>query len=292
MPDGSRQVLAAIGFTVAATTCFAVLDTTTGTVVTVVPLVMAVWARYSVQAVLSTAILWPAQGTRLWRTHRLPLQVARGLLLLVSTFFAFKSLAYMPVGEFTAIAMLTPLAVTILATTVLREHVPLWQWGFVSGGLVGALCIIQPGGTNFRWSWLLPLCVVASNSLYQLVTSLLARSDSPSTTHFYTGWVATALMTVLVPLFWVEVPDWTLWARMLLMGCSGALGHYCLTLAFSRAPAATLTPYLYTQVGTAMLLGWLVRGHVPNPLGLMGIVIIVACGASSAWMTAHTRAKK
>lgn len=290
MPDTQhRHPLAAIAFTVAATTCFAVLDTTTGTVVTVVPLVMAVWARYSVQAVLSTAILWPAQGTQLWHTRRLALQVARGLLLLISTFFAFASLAFMPVGEFTAIAMLTPLVITILATTVLREHVPLWQWVFVSGGMVGALCIIQPGGAQFRWSWLLPLGVVVSNSLYQIVTSVLARHDSPSTTHFYTGWVATVLMTLVVPMFWTPLTDWTLWARLLLMGCAGALGHYCLTLAFSRASAASLTPYLYTQVGTAMLLGALVHHHVPDRLGMVGMAIIVACGASSAWMSARKK---
>jgi drug/metabolite transporter (DMT)-like permease len=37
-----------------------------------------------------------------------------------------------------------------------------------------------------------------------------------------------------------------------------------LILAYQRAPAATLTPYLYAQIGFAMLGGWIVFSHVPD----------------------------
>jgi drug/metabolite transporter (DMT)-like permease len=39
----------------------------------------------------------------------------RGVLLLASSLLAFASLRYMPVGEFTAIVMITPLVITLLA---------------------------------------------------------------------------------------------------------------------------------------------------------------------------------
>lgn len=278
--------LAGVGYVLAATLCFSVLDTTTKTVVPYVPLVMAVWARYVIQAILSTAILWPAQGRALWRTSNPRLQIVRGMMLLTSTLFAFTSLAFIPVGEFTAIVMLTPLAITVVAATVLNEHVSPLRWVLVILGFGGAMVIIQPGGTDFSWAWLLPLVVVASNTWFQVLTSQLARTDSPSTTHFYTGWVATALSSIALPFFWVNVPDWSLWLRMLLMGCFGAIGHYWLTMAYSRAPAAVLTPFLYTQIGTSMLLGWLVFQHVPTQWGILGMVLIAISGASSAWLSA------
>jgi hypothetical protein len=37
-----------------------------------------------------------------------------------------------------------------------------------------------------------------------------------------------------------------------------------LILAYQRAPAATLTPYLYAQIGFSMLGGMLVFSHVPD----------------------------
>lgn len=222
----------------------------------------------------------------LWLTANPKLQTLRGLMLLTSTLFAFSSLAVIPVGEFTAIVMITPLAITVVAATVLKEHVSLLRWALVMLGFIGAMLIIQPGGTSFTWAWLLPLGVVASNTCFQILTSHLARTDSPSTTHFYTGWVATIACTLVLPFVWVTVADGSLWLRMLMMGCFGAIGHYWLTLAYARAPATALTPFLYTQIGTSMLLGWLVFQHVPSQWGIIGMVVIAISGASSAWLSA------
>lgn len=279
--------LSAIGLVLLAMCCFGVLDTTTKTVVSVVPLLMAVWVRYVIQAVLSTLLLFPAQGRALWRTHDFKRQTLRGALLLTSSLFAFASLRFIPVGEFTAIVMVTPLVITLVASRWMNEIVSPLRWMFVSGGFVGALLIIRPGGTDFHWSWLLPLVVVASNTWFQLLTSSLARTENPSTTHFYTGWVGTGLATLSLPFVWISIDDPSLWLRMLLMGCAGAIGHYCLTIAYTRAPAATLTPYLYGQIGSAMLLGWLVLNHVPDQWSIAGMVIIAVCGGSGAWLSAR-----
>lgn len=52
-----------------------------------------------------------------------------------------------------------------------------------------------------------------------------------------------------------------------------------------RAPASTLTPYLYAQIAFAMLGGWLVFSHVPDGWALMGMALIAVCGAAGAWIT-------
>jgi drug/metabolite transporter (DMT)-like permease len=76
---------------------------------------MALWFRYLFQAVATTLAVLPTRGRAVWTTRRLPWHLLRGMLLLTSSFLAFLSLRYMPVGEFTAIVMITPLAVTLLA---------------------------------------------------------------------------------------------------------------------------------------------------------------------------------
>ena len=69
---------------------------------------------------------------------------------------------------------------------------------------------------------------------------------------------------------------------MLGIGALGAVGHYLLIVAYSRAQASTLTPFLYFHIGFATLGGWLVFGHVPDRWSLLGIAVIATCGIGGA----------
>ena len=190
----------------------------------------------------------------------------------------------MPVGEFTAIAMISPLVITLLAAVALKEHVSVARWLLVLGGFAGTMIIIRPGHANFAWTMLLPLGLVVTNALFQVLTSKMARTEDPVTMHIYTGWVGSILITIFLPFVWVPLPTVELWGWLLLMGLAATLGHFMLILAYQRAPAATLTPYLYTGIGFAMLGGWLVFSHVPDTWSIIGMVMIAVCGALGAWL--------
>jgi drug/metabolite transporter (DMT)-like permease len=120
LPAHRPHALAGIALVIAASACFAALDTTTKYVTAWVPLLMALWVRYAFQAVLTTAVVLPLRGRAVWRTRHLGWQVLRGVLLLCSSLLAFLSLRYQPVGEFTAIDKKTPLVITQLAATKLN----------------------------------------------------------------------------------------------------------------------------------------------------------------------------
>jgi drug/metabolite transporter (DMT)-like permease len=289
LPHRSPNALAGIAMVVGASACFAALDTTTNYVSAAVPLLMALWFRYFFQAVATTAIVLPTRGRSIWVTRRLPWHLLRGVLLLTSSLLAFASLLYLPVGEFTAIVMITPLVITLLAATLLKEHVSRLRWGLVAGGFVGTLMIIRPGGSAFGWSSLLPLALVACNSCFQVLTSKLARTEDPVTMHLYTGWTGTIVSSLALPFVWTTLPDPWLWAALCFMGLMATIGHFMLILAYYRAPAATLTPYLYSQIGFAMLGGVIVFSHLPDALSLAGIGMIAFCGAAGAWLTVRER---
>ena len=285
MTRPAPHALAGIVLVIAACACFSVLDTTTKYVSAWVPLLMALWFRYAFQAVATTLAVLPMRGTRVLRTRHLPFQVLRGLLLLASSLFAFASLKHMPVGEFTAIVMISPLAITVLAATVLKEKVSALRWLLVAGGFAGTLVIIRPGGEAFHWASLLPLGLVATNAWFQVLTSKLARTEDPVTMHLYTGWVGTLIAGLALPFVWTELGASWLWLALCLMGAMATIGHFMLILAYQRAPAGTLTPYLYTQIAFAMLGGWLVFRHVPDHWSMAGIAMIAVCGAAGAWLT-------
>ncbi len=278
------NALAGISLLVAAVACFAVLDTTTKIISLSVPVLMALWFRYAFQAIATTMAVLPKRGWALPPTAHPRFQCLRGVLLLTTSVFAFFSLKYMPVGEFTAIVMITPLVMTLLASLTLGERVSGLRWTLVIGGFMGTLIIIRPGGERFSLAMLLPLGLVISHAWFQILTSRMARTEDPVTMHFYTGWVGTLIASLALPFVWTGVDSWTLWAGLALMGFMGTVGHFMMILAYARASVSTLTPFLYAQIGFAMLGGWLAFSHVPDHLSLLGMGMIAVCDATGAWL--------
>jgi len=281
------NTLQGIGLVVLALACFATLDTTTRHISTSISLLVALWFRYAIQAVITTVVVWPGRGRRVFLTRHPKFQLARGLLLFACSILAFFSLKYMPVGEFTAIALLAPLVITVFAAWKLKEKIRPLRWTLLVGGFLGTLVIIRPGTHHFDWTVVLPLMLVITNSAFQLLTSQMAKTEDPITMHFYTGWIGTILASLILPFVWEIPADWTVWLQLLIMGVLASIGHFLLILAYGRAPAATLTPYMYAQIAFGVLGGWVVFHHLPDQWTFVGMGLIALCGALGAWLTVH-----
>lgn len=279
--------LQGVVFLVLAVACFATLDTSVKVLGASVSVLLVVWFRYLFQAVVMAGFVLPTRGWRSLRTRHPWLHLLRGALLLLVSTLGFISLGYMPIGEFTAIVMLTPLVVTLLAAVFLKEPANLLRWALVLGGFGGALLVIQPTGQAIGWAVALPLVMTLAYAVFQILTSRMARTEDAMTMHFYTGWTGALLVSLLLPWIWTAIESWQTLALLCLAGFFGTVGHFLLIQAFKRAPAATLAPYLYTQIGFALLAGWVVFDHVPGALELWGIGLIVVCGATIAWLSAR-----
>jgi drug/metabolite transporter (DMT)-like permease len=279
------QTLTGIGFVVMSVACFAVLDTTTKHISASVPIMLALWFRYLIQALFSTVFFLPQRGMSLFKTAHPKFQMARGALLFGSSICAFYGLKFIPVGEFTAIASITPLVVTLVAALLLGEKVRKLRWALVVGAFVGTLIMVRPGTQHFDWVLIFPLMLILTNGSFHLLTSRMARTEDPITMNILTGWVGTLLGAFVLPFVWELPTDWFVWLQLLIMGSFATVGHYLLIRAFSKAPAATLTPYFYSQIGFAMLGGWLVFDHMPDQWTLVGMGVVTLCGALGAWLT-------
>lgn len=273
-PHATRGIVLAV----LATACFAGLDTTSQFVGKAVPVFMAVWLRFMVQTSMTTALLWPQKRNRLFVSKMPGWQLLRGVLMVSSGTLAYLSLQHVPVGEFTAILMLVPLVITLMAALLLRERVSAFTWMLVAGGLTGALIVVRPKGSDFNLGMLLPLLLVVVNAAYQIVTSKMVRTEDPGTMHFYTGLTGLIIGTVLLPWTWAPMQEPSLWFLVALLGVFGSLGHYIMIQAYQFAPASRVTPYMYAQIAFATLAGWAVFGHTPDIWTVVGIGLIAVCG--------------
>ena len=246
---------------------------------------LALWFRYLIQAFFSTVFFLPKRGMALFKTEHPKFQMVRGALLFGSSLCAFYGLKYMPVGEFTAIASITPLLVTIVAAMALGEKVRKLRWALVLGAFIGTMIMVRPGTQHFDWILIFPLMLIITNGSFHLLTSRMAKTEDPITMNILTGWVGTALGACVLPFVWELPTDGFVWLQLLIMGSFATVGHYLLIMAFSKAPATVLTPYFYIQIGFAVLGGWLVFDHMPDHWTLVGMGVVAVCGALGAWLT-------
>ncbi len=268
--------------------CFAASDSIIKYLGAFLPVLLVLWVRYAFQAIVMA--LWlAATGPAQFRAAHPRFQFSRGALLLATSALLFYGVQVMPLAEFTALGMLTPVVATLLAAFFLNERISRLRWALVWGGFAGALVVIRPGSGIFGWAAAWPLAMALCYGSFQVLTSKLASLENPYTTHFYTGlWGTLLLAPVLFSA--VDVPaalhaaTASQIALALAIGAFNTTGHMLLIFAFRIARTATLMPFTYGQIGFAVVTSWLVFQHVPDVWAWIGIGIIAACGAASAWL--------
>lgn len=273
--------------------CFASLDTSAKYLGQTLSVLIVLWARYAVQAVVMGVWLGARRlrgGGNLFATAHPRFQLLRGALLLLTSALLFFGIQHMPVAEFTAVGMLTPVLVTLLAALLLKEKLTPLRTALVVGGFAGALIVVRPGSGLFGWAAVTPLAMAFVYANYQLLTRKLASLEHPLTTHFYTGLVGTLIMVGVLAVSGIDVAaalaalPATTWGLLLFAGLMGTAGHLFLILAVGVAPLAVLMPFTYVQIGFASFTGWLAFGHVPDGWAFVGMAVVAVCGAASVWL--------
>jgi len=259
--------------------CFALLDATSKHLSQTYSVPLLVWARYTLHCLMMVIVLAPSMRWKLISTGRPVAQVVRGTLLVAVTGFAMAAIRVMPLAEATALLFVAPLFVVLLAGPLLGERAGPLRWLAVLAGFGGTLLIARPGGTLPATGVALALTAAACYSVYQIQTRRLSATESTVTMLFYTALMGTLVMTLGLPWFWHGPLPTPLDALMIAsLGLYGGTGHFLLIRAFRHAPASTLSPFQYTQLIWATLLGWGIYGQLPDSLSILGMVIVVGSG--------------
>ncbi|MEP7328970.1 MAG: DMT family transporter [Betaproteobacteria bacterium] len=266
-----------------AVACFAILDGVIKTLAVKHPVALLVWARWGLQVVAMLIWLAPTMGASMVHTRQLPMQLIRGVLLLVSSLCFMTALKYLPLADATAINYTTPTIVILLAVAFLGERMTRSRMAFVLAGLAGMLMIVQPGAEMMKGASVFALGSAVCYAFYQITTRMLAGED-PRVTLFYPALIGAMIMTVVWPWFGSQIElSWGDLALLCLIGVLGTIGHFMFILAFQRAPASALTPFTYLQLVFATIIGWLFYNNFPDALTLAGMGLIAGSGLLLTW---------
>lgn len=273
-----RQRLTGIALMCAALLCFSCLDATAKWVNRSVDPLVTVWARYMSAAILTSIMINPWTQPGFARSSRLPLQLIRSSLVFFSTVCNFIALKYLQLVETLSILFSTPLLVALLAGPLLGEWVGARRLAAIGVGFIGILVITRPGLGAMHPAALLTVMGTIAYAFYGITTRMLAASDSSATTTFYSSVAGIVLMTPLLPWIWTTPSSPLIWFLLMLTGVFGAVGHWLLVLAHARAPAAILSPFIYTQIVWMLALGYILFGDWPDFWTLAGAGIVIASG--------------
>jgi drug/metabolite transporter (DMT)-like permease len=273
-----RQRLIGIALMCATVAIFACLDTTAKYLGTKMDPLEVAWARYTSAFVLTLFISNPITHPALIKTKRPMLQIMRGALLVASTVLNFIALQWMQLDEVLSIIFTFPFIVAIASGPILGEWLGWRRWTAICVGFGGVLLITRPGFSAFNPGALLSLASVICYGLYAVITRVVSRVDSNQTSLFFNNAVGALVMLPVIPFVWQSPATWKIALLLLGTGVLGSFGHFLLISGHKLAPAAVLSPFIYTQLIWVAILGYLVFDHVPNQWTMAGAAIVIGSG--------------
>lgn len=208
-----------------------------------------------------------------------PMVLLRTVGELGGTLFFLLALAHLPLANVSSVMQALPLSVTMGAALVLGEPVGWRRWLAILAGFIGVTIIVRPGFHGFNLYALYALGAVACCTVRDLAT----RRLPPEVPSMLVSVAATFLVTVF-GFFLVEPMGG--WAPLGIGGtallaaaaCLVLVGYQSLIVAMRVADISFISPFRYTALLWAILLGFVLFGDFPDMPMIVGSVIVVASG--------------
>ena len=202
----------------------------------------------------------------------------RSVLDALSTFTYLWALFHLPLPNISAINLSSPLMVTVLAILFLGEKVAWRRWSAIIVGLVGVLMIVQPSGDAFNWFSVVAIAATFLGAVRDVMTRRIAIEIPSILVTFATAVAVTAVAGASVAVTgWRPVQG----SDVLLLALASVFligGYHFIIVAMRVSETSIVSPFRYTAILWAIILGYVLWGDVPNPLAFTGIVVLVGSG--------------
>lgn len=210
---------------------------------------------------------------------RTPVLLVRCAFEVAGRLFYTLAIAFTPLSSASAILQATPLVVVMGAALIFGEKVGWRRWTAILVGFVGVLVILRPGVEGFTALSLLAVLGTLGFAGRDLAT----RAAPAILSNLQLGIYGFAMMVptgaaLLAFSGGAAVPSATAALQLAAATGVGVAAYYSLTVAMRTGEVSVVTPFRYTRLVFALVLGVLAFGERPDALTLLGSVIIVGSG--------------
>ena len=232
------------------------------------------------------ALLCRARKEALWHPDFLARSVLlRNLAELFGTLGFVTAIALIPLSTASAILQAAPLLVTLGAAVFLQEPVGWRRWAAILVGFFGVLLIIRPGTDGFNWLSLFAVQGVVGLAIRDLATRRVSFTISSMQLSFLAFLMLIPAALILLA-FGGVAPVMPTAPQSGLIGAAvliGAISYFGITYAMRVGEIGFVTPFRYSRMIFALIIGLTVFGENPDALTLIGAGIIVASGLYTLW---------
>ncbi len=245
--------------------------------------------------VLSAALICPIlliKGEPLFSRQMLTIPILlRAIGEIIGTIGFLTAIALIPLSTASAILQATPLFVTLGAALFMQEQVGWRRWTAILVGFLGVLMIIRPGLDGFDWRSLFALQGVIGLGLRDLATRRVPKHTSSLQLSF---WAFLALIPTSAIMMAVNSETFTtptapdliyLFSALLI----GICAYYAIVSASRVGDVSFVSPFRYSRILFALVIGMSVFGERPDMLTLTGATVIVASGLYTLWRERRTQ---
>lgn len=195
-----------------------------------------------------------------------------------ATFLFLTALLQMPIANVAAIMQMLPLAITIGSALFYGEKVGWRRWLAIIVGLCGVLLIVRPGATSFNSYSLFVVGAVVMIAVRDLVTRRMTSSVPSVVTAFCTALAVMIFGGVLtVQGTWTPVTP-TAFSLVVAAAALIIAGYLFSIQVMHVGEISFVSPFRYTSLLWALILGVLLFGEWPDFWTLVGAVIVVVTG--------------
>jgi drug/metabolite transporter (DMT)-like permease len=213
-------------------------------------------------------------GLSVFRTRRIGMHLGRAGMNTVSMLSWFTALSLMPVADATALSLMGPVFVALLAIMFLGERVGPRRWFGIGLAIAGGLIIIRPGFSEIGLGTGLILfsAVIVSGS--KLMAKVLSGTESAATIVALLTFIM--VPTTLVPALFVwQTPTLEQLLFLVLIGVFGTVGHLLFVQAYKMADISLVEPAIFTRMIWAALIGFVLFAEFPDLWTWIGGAVIV-----------------
>ncbi len=201
----------------------------------------------------------------------------RCLTFITTTVLIVLSLNVLAIATVLAIVFASPLVVAFLSVPFLGERVGPWRWAAILAGFIGVLIILRPADPAFNLLLLVPVAAALSSGARDLITRWAGRTETSLGILFWSNVAIVIVAGATLPLNWQAVAL-EHWAILLATAVLNTMAHFLMIYALTVGDAALVSPFRYTALVWAVVLGYLVWGDIPDRWTITGSLIVVASG--------------
>ena len=223
-------------------------------------------------------VLWRQGVPILSRTMTHPAIIVRIIGEMLGTMGFISAIIYLPLSTASAILQATPLVVTLGAALFLGEAVGWRRWSAILVGFFGVLLIIRPGLEGFSALSLYALLGVAGLAARDVAVRRVPKTLSSMQLSFLGFAAIIPAGIALMVLTSTPIAPLTQYSATLILAALtiGVFAYYAIVAATRVGEVSFVTPFRYTRMVFALIIGILVFAERPDALTLLGAAIIIA----------------